>query len=142
LRQAADCSPEEVLHFTAEKLIVLKNGKIQNPVGFILTSVPKCFEGEPFRQFRERQAATRREAEEIEHQQQLQLQRLTEAERRALDAVAALPPDEYRLQCTEIRKNLFGAQGATPGWSEAEIDDVVRRQLILRFRDKELGENG
>jgi hypothetical protein len=70
LGNAPDATLDEVVHF-----IDLKAGKpgIRMPLGFLLTAVPKCFQGEAFRQFREerelhRQSAASRDrqfAEEI-----------------------------------------------------------------------------
>lgn len=51
-REAPDCTEEEIIHFVQAKGRLLKNGSIQNPIGFLLTSVPKCFAGESFHEFR------------------------------------------------------------------------------------------
>jgi hypothetical protein len=44
------------------KAVIALNGKIQNPVGFLLTAVPKCFEGSAFAAYREEE--NRRKEEE------------------------------------------------------------------------------
>jgi hypothetical protein len=51
-----DCTAEEIVHFIHEKGYVLsKNVRgFTNPVGFMLSSVPRCFEGVAFDQFRKR----------------------------------------------------------------------------------------
>jgi hypothetical protein len=56
LDNAPDARTAEVAHF-----IDLKAGKpgIRMPLGFLLTAVPKCFQGEAFRQFREESERTR-----------------------------------------------------------------------------------
>ncbi len=54
-RRAADCTPEEILHFTRAKAAIFRSGKIQNPTGFLLTAVPKCFEGASFSDYRHEQ---------------------------------------------------------------------------------------
>jgi hypothetical protein len=51
-REAPDCTEDEIVHFAQTKGRLLKNGSIQNPIGFLLTAVPKCFTGESFREFR------------------------------------------------------------------------------------------
>lgn len=49
-RRVPDAADEEIIHF-----IHLKGGGspgVGKPAGFLLAAVPRCFEGEPFRQFR------------------------------------------------------------------------------------------
>ena len=74
-RRAGDCTVEEVLHFARAKSALFRSGKIQNPIGFLLTAVPKCLEGASFQEFRREQAGRAREAEE----QVLQMRREFEA---------------------------------------------------------------
>jgi len=74
-RRAPDCTPEEVLHFARSKAAVFRSGKIQNPLGFLLAAVPKCFEGVGFQEFRREQSERAREADE----QQAQMRREFEA---------------------------------------------------------------
>lgn len=52
-----DCTTSEIVHFIEEKgYILAKNVRgFTNPVGFLLSSVPKCFEGETFNRWRERE---------------------------------------------------------------------------------------
>ena len=63
-KRSADCTVEEVLYFARAKATLFRSGKIQNPIGFLLTAVPKCFEGASFLEFRREQAQRTREAEE------------------------------------------------------------------------------
>lgn len=73
-----DCTPDEVLHFTRLKATIFVSRKIQNPIGFLLTAVPKCFEGPTFKEFR---------AEAIRQQQlELERMRLSEGELRQMRA--------------------------------------------------------
>jgi hypothetical protein len=51
--RTSDSTPAEILHFASERLAA-KNGNIQNPMGFLLTAVPKCCEGQAFASWRER----------------------------------------------------------------------------------------
>ncbi len=66
-RRVSDATEEEIIHF-----IHLKAGSpgIRKPLGFLLTAVPRCFEGESFRQFRAE--ATRRREEHTRRQEQFQ----------------------------------------------------------------------
>jgi hypothetical protein len=62
-----DFTDEELIHFIHSKgqLIRRRDSGISSPIGFLLTSVPKCFVGESFRLFRKAQSEARdREAAE------------------------------------------------------------------------------
>jgi hypothetical protein len=62
-----DFTDEELVHFIHSKghLIRRRDSGISNPIGFLLTSVPKCFVGESFQLFRKTQKEARdREAAE------------------------------------------------------------------------------
>jgi hypothetical protein len=51
-----DVTAEEICIFIAEKsVLVRRTPTIQNPIGFLLVTVPKCFVGEAFQQFRKAQ---------------------------------------------------------------------------------------
>jgi hypothetical protein len=56
-----DFTVEELVHFihTKAQLIRKKNSGISSPIGFLLTSVPKCFVGEAFQLFRKAQREAR-----------------------------------------------------------------------------------
>ena len=66
---APDATAEEIAHFILEKGKLITR-KIANPVGFLLTAVPKCFVSDSFREYREErtrersQQAVREEAPE------------------------------------------------------------------------------
>ena len=60
-RNAHDATPEEIAHFIREKGRVVANGKIDNPIGFLIVYVPKCFIGDTLRHYRD-QKRRRREA--------------------------------------------------------------------------------
>lgn len=59
---SADCTEEEVAHFIREKgkHVQRRDSSIKNPLGFLLTAVPKCFSGLPIEEYR---AAQRREVD-------------------------------------------------------------------------------
>jgi len=56
---APDCSDQEIAHFIHEKGILTKSreSRIQNPIGFLIDAVPKCFLGESFTRYRQAKAA-------------------------------------------------------------------------------------
>jgi predicted transcriptional regulator len=53
--QAPDSTEEEIVHFIREKsaLIQKKKGAVYNPLGFLVTAVPRCFAPEAIRAYRE-----------------------------------------------------------------------------------------
>jgi hypothetical protein len=71
-RICADFTTEELVHFIHSKgeLIRKRDSGIWSPIGFLLTSVPKCFAGEAFQLFRkaEREAREREAAERAQRQ--------------------------------------------------------------------------
>jgi hypothetical protein len=65
-----DSTFEEIAHFsrlTARRVSRMRN--VQNPIGLLIVQVPKCFEGESFRIYREAE----RMRKEAEQQELLQL---------------------------------------------------------------------
>lgn len=49
----SDAAASEICEFISEKLAIVQRTKtIHNPIGFLLTTVPKCFVGESFQQLR------------------------------------------------------------------------------------------
>jgi hypothetical protein len=62
----ADCTPEEVNEFACTKAPVIQAGKLDNPVGLLINSVPKFFAnggGEALKQHRKEARRGREEAE-------------------------------------------------------------------------------
>jgi hypothetical protein len=55
---APDATAEEIAHFVREKGKLITR-KITNPVGFLLTAVPKCFVSDSFREYREQRTRER-----------------------------------------------------------------------------------
>jgi hypothetical protein len=55
-QNAPDATEQEMVNFIEEKggLIRAKESRVYNPIGFLMTAVPKCFSGETFRSYRER----------------------------------------------------------------------------------------
>jgi hypothetical protein len=67
--QAPDCTPDEIVHFIHEKgaLVRARESRVYNPIGFLVTAVPKCFSGETLRTYRNQQTKeqTGHDAEEV-----------------------------------------------------------------------------
>lgn len=51
-----------MLQFAREKAALFRTGRVDNPVGFLVSVVPKCLEGEAFAQFRAARALENEEA--------------------------------------------------------------------------------
>ncbi len=69
---APDCTIPEVVHFIHQKGALIRrdrNQKITNPMGFLLTAVPKCFAGETLERYR-RGEKNRQEEERAFHERQ------------------------------------------------------------------------
>jgi hypothetical protein len=51
--EATDCSVEEIVEFAWSKAFLCRSGKIENPIGFLITQIPKHFQGEALKTYRE-----------------------------------------------------------------------------------------
>lgn len=140
----ADCTGEEVAYYAETKAAVLRTGKIQNPVGFLITAVPKCFEGESFRQFRLEQTRLkeeqrRREEEERQRQQAVEAEinefrREEEARQKAEQVLPTLSGEERKALYEQARADL-SAKGykATGPTLEKLVHERVIRNLAKRI---------
>lgn len=54
--EAADCTTEEIVEFAWSKSFMCRSGKIANPVGFLITQLPKHFQPESIAAYRARKA--------------------------------------------------------------------------------------
>lgn len=64
---AHDATVAEIVHFIHEKGRAVRGGRITNPLAYLIIYVPKCFQGESFRQHRQhQQSAKEREARAVE----------------------------------------------------------------------------
>jgi hypothetical protein len=52
--EAADCTIEEIVEFAWSKAFLCRSGKIDNPIGFLITQVPKHFQGEALQAYRDK----------------------------------------------------------------------------------------
>jgi hypothetical protein len=145
--RAGDCTTEEILYFAKEKAAICRNGKIQNPVGFLLAAVPKCFEGQSFTNFREEQrkraeAQHRLEREREEAAQQLaaQTDREAEAYRIAEDKLRLMPNEEYEARCNNVKAKLIRDHPQIKSWDKQQIEQTLRRRILRDLQEKELAE--
>jgi hypothetical protein len=142
--RAPDCTLDEILYFFNQKLPISRNGRIQNPVGFLLATVPKCFEGETFNHFRQEQARLkeeqqRREEEEHRKQQAIeneleQYHREEDASRKAAELLPTLSEGERRSLYEEARAEV-SAKGykAVGSIMEKVLQERVIRNLARKI---------
>jgi len=84
-QKAADASEEEIDYFVRIKADLMhRMGTVKSPMGFLKTSVPRCFEGESFRQFRAAEAKRREATALREAAQEEELRRFQEEQRAVL----------------------------------------------------------
>jgi len=136
--RAADCTADEVLFFVEDKLPIARNGKIQNPVGFILTSVPRCFEGHTFASFREAKARATREREEAERKRKQQEQVVAEACRQAEEKFASLSENEYDALYERFRAPLLTGSPAAKHWDKQTLEAAIKRHILQELQEREL----
>jgi hypothetical protein len=92
--KAADASEEEIDYFVRIKADLMQRmGTVKSPMGFLKTSVPRCFEGESFRQFRAAEAKRREAAALREAAQEEELRRFQEEQRAVLEDPKASEED-------------------------------------------------
>lgn len=83
--KAPDASDEEIHYFVRIKAdLMYRMGTVKSPIGFLKTSVPRCFEGESFRQFREAERKRREASELREAAQEEEVRRFQEEQRAVL----------------------------------------------------------
>ena len=84
-QKAADATEEEIDYFVRIKADLMQRmGTVKSPMGFLKTSVPRCFEGESFRHFREAEQQRREAAAVREAAQEAELRRFQEEQRAVL----------------------------------------------------------
>lgn len=99
-----DCTTSEIISFIEEKgYILAKNVRtFTNPVGFLLSSIPKCFEGDTFERWRERErlAEEHRLAEQRRQKEENRaaLRWMTEHSKETLDNPRASDRDRRRAE--------------------------------------------
>jgi hypothetical protein len=89
-----DATEEEIHYFVRIKADLMhRMGTVKSPMGFLKTSVPRCFEGESFRQFREAEAKRREAAALQESAQEEEVRRFEEEQRAVLHDPASSEED-------------------------------------------------
>lgn len=83
-QKAPDCTPEEINHFIGEKARLI-SPRTRNSIGFLLSAVPKCFEGGSFKAFRRQQDATQRLKAEERQREHAEAERLLQELRQQLE---------------------------------------------------------
>ncbi|MGH9376843.1 MAG: hypothetical protein ACRD1J_11885 [Terriglobia bacterium] len=139
--RAHDCTVEEIVYFTNSKATVLNNGKIQNPVGFLLAAVPKCFEGQTFQIFRREQERRkeeqeRREEDERERWRQLEDETRREAEsyRKAEETLLVLSEEARRTLYDRVKEELK-AKFPQVNWPNRQaLEDRIRIGMIRELQ--------
>jgi hypothetical protein len=139
--KAADCTVEEVLHFSEVKAASFRTGKIQNPTGFLLVTVPKCFEGQAFKAFREqerkrRAEQQRREEEELKKAQMLQKELRVEQEtyRQAEEKLATIPAEERDAHFQQKRREYVQMVPHAKSWKPETLDESVRARIVRELQ--------
>jgi predicted transcriptional regulator len=132
-----DCRPEEVLYFAQGKASVCAGGRIKNPVGFLLTTVPKCFDGPAFANFRREEERKveeerRRQRNESERLRQIQEQGREEADalelgKRRLDAMS---PSEYQAMYEKTKSAFLARYPNALRSAPKTIEDLVQQEMI------------
>ena len=134
-----DCTVEEVLHFTQMKAVIASNPKIENPVGFLIAAVPKCF-GTGFSQFRE--AESRRQAEERLREEQrraeeAEILRELEAYKRAKEKLDSLPQEKFESLFETTKAKLLERYPAARHWSPQGIEETVRSRMLEIIQEEQ-----
>jgi hypothetical protein len=66
-QRVPDATDDELDHYVRLTAFrIRKSTRVENPIGLMIAQVPKCFEGEPFREFREAEQQRRERARELD----------------------------------------------------------------------------
>jgi predicted transcriptional regulator len=132
-----DCQADEVLYFAQGKASVCAGGRINNPVGFLLTTVPKCFEGPAFANFRR---AEQRKAEEEQNRRRSEEERLRQIQeqgREEADALElgkrrldAMSPSEYQAMYEKTKSAFLARYPNALRSAPKTIEDLIQQEMI------------
>lgn len=132
---------DEILYFANSKAGALNNGKIQNPVGFLLAAVPKCFEGPAFQIFRQEQARRREERqrrEEVERERWRQMEdearHEAESYRRAEETLSLLAEEERRVLYDRVKAELKTRFPHVNWPNRQALEDRIRIGMIRELQ--------
>lgn len=131
IAEASDCTISEVVDIAWSKAALCRSGKIENPIGFLISQVPKHFQGDALVKYREAKAKDEEAVANLERQQEVEQKRL-ERELTEMD-------DLYRQRVTYAErfrnengidlKSLRGAQdvpGPLREWAERMMKNGFR----------------
>jgi hypothetical protein len=126
--EAADCTIEEIVEFAWSKAFLCRSGKIDNPIGFLITQIPKHFQREALQAYREKKgreleaaAALAASAEERRRQSE---QELAEVEKRQR-ARSEIAERHRKEQGIDLKSVLRDSE------SDNVLKDWARRMLKL-----------
>ena len=132
-----DCRPDEVLYFAQGKASVCAGGRIKNPVGFLLTTVPKCFEGPAFMSFRREEERKAEEARRRQHNESERLRQIQEQGREEADALElgkrrldAMSPSEYQAMYEKTKSAFLARYPNALRSAPKTIEDLVQQEMI------------
>jgi hypothetical protein len=142
--RANDCSPDEILNFVRLKGSIALNGRINNPVGFLLRAVPKCFEGRGFQEFREeqerrREAARNQDTAEKERSRQMQEEAVREetAYQQAKGKLNSLPREQYESLENRAKADVEGRFSRFVGGAPQTLRELIEQKMVELLRAEE-----
>lgn len=118
--EAPDCTVEEIVEFAWSKAFLCRSGKIENPIGFLITQIPKHFQGEALLAYRDNKRKGLEAAAVL----------VTREEQRRQAAERELAEMEDRQQTrTQIAERHRVEQGIDLGGllQDREADDVLKQ---------------
>lgn len=117
--EAADCTIEEIVEFAWSKAFLCRSGRIENPIGFLITQVPKHFQKEALQAYRDNK---RKELETAAVLAARESERLRESEREWAEV------EERQRARTELAERHRTGEGIDLKLllQDAEADDVLK----------------
>ena len=132
-----DCRADEVLYFAQGKASVCAGGRIKNPVGFLLTTVPKCFEGPAFANFRREEQRKAEEERNRRRSEEERLRQIQEQGREEADALElgkrrldAMSPSEYQAMYEKTKSAFLARYPNALRSAPKTIEDLVQQEMI------------
>jgi hypothetical protein len=134
---APDCTVDEILHFAWTKAHAA--WKARNPTGFLIATLPICFYGDSFQDWRADQrieaarnaaAELARGQEEADSRRRVQEQeREEEALKLAIAALNTLPADEFKALHFEVEKSCAWIPECRRKMPSAALESMIRREM-------------
>jgi predicted transcriptional regulator len=135
--RVADCRAEEVLYFAQGKASVCVGGRIKNPVGFLLATVPKCFEGPAFANFRREEQRKVEEEQKRRHSEKERLRQIQEQGREEAEAIElgkrrleAMSAAEYQAIYEKTKSEFLARYPNALRSAPKTIEDLVQQEMI------------